>query len=1234
MIFTLNSPVLVYSSERYNMDNFITAETQLSQSTTIQSDNFKFEILNNDGFGNLQLRIHAVGLEDHDLAQIVALQTTVVVNGSDENTKYNAGRLEKGVYEISIKADETGAELSDQMILQTAVLIGAGENRDYEAEIPVESSMVNVESSASGVEDEVGQWIDLGKIELQLLTERTDNEDNVGNIGDATDTNDVVSDNGDGEKIQNSVEGTDELHTFKAQPMTCQITVDEPDRNTGEFAVHINGVPDTVKSVLVPIWCSEDQSDLIWYTATLNGNEYVVKSNMSKHQYHTGLYKVHIYFSDSQEALERVGVGYFDTAVKFDNFQMEASDAGRNLFDIQLVGLKDFGTTDRILFAVWSEKNGQDDLVWYTANQNVNDYRLRVDTDRHSGPGKYYVHCYAAKKDGTMLFLISGEIRLSVTEIDKVTAELTDTTRGGFQVSVEGAVSTTGIDQVLIPVWCNDDQSDIVWYTADKQGDKYVVNTDISKHQMHTGCYQAHVYLKDLQGEMTLVGTTSIDLDIKVGSHSVTAVDNAQQQYLIKVTDLQDFGTAADVLFAVWSEENGQDDLIWYTAEKNQATYSHLISISNHKGYGNFQVHCYVRKLDGTMERVCTEIFQVGIPSISEVSTTKNKQTGEFSINVIGATASGGIQKVLVPVWYSSNQSDLVWYTARLENGQYIVDTCIARHNNYAGSYHADVYIVNGGGNMVKVGTASVDMSIDKGIFQSIESSAGNMSYQAVLENVGLCGLESQVYFAVWSEVGGQDDLIWYTANAVGQNYTLTIPIINHMTMGRYFVDAYAKFGDGSMHKLASTVFQVTTLPEEKIDIYDVNGNTGSFEINVYVMRKESQVAEIRVPVWCSSDQSDIKWYIAEKTAEGVYHVNVNVTEHRTHFGQYKVHAYVVNGNGNQELLDTAMVNLSADNYLVTHRISDGVYKFDVYGANVNGTDATSVRFATWSNEGGQDDLVWYMGENNGDSHFSVMVYRRNHLRDGQFTTHIYLYTSQVADVFLSGYTYSLYSPAEFNNHAKEVMHNIIYAVETGGQIYGNARYDDFTQAYKNSEKETAITIGAGAWFATEAKRLLNLIRMEDPATFAALDTAGIGYDLDNADWSTYGGDGRGNPTILKGSDKAVCIQKLISTAAGIRVQDRLVDEQMEKYVIEAENLGVTDLKGRMFCANIRHLGGYSAMEWVIEVCIEDGLPLTMDNLWISMRNHTTNLEGNGVGANKYKTRHEKVMGWLNLYIG
>lgn len=52
----------------------------------------------------------------------------------------------------------------------------------------------------------------------------------------------------------------------------------------------------------------------------------------------------------------------------------------------------------------------------------------------------------------------------------------------------------------------------------------------------------------------------------------------------------------------------------------------------------------------------------------------------------------------------------------------------------------------------------------------------------------------------------------------------------------------------------------------------------------------------------------------------------------------------------------------------------------------------------------------------------------------------------------------------------KEIIRKIIYAVETGGQVYVKMNYDDFTEAYTNSSSEHAITIGAGAWYATEAK--------------------------------------------------------------------------------------------------------------------------------------------------------------------
>jgi hypothetical protein len=56
------------------------------------------------------------------------------------------------------------------------------------------------------------------------------------------------------------------------------------------------------------------------------------------------------------------------------------------------------------------------------------------------------------------------------------------------------------------------------------------------------------------------------------------------------------------------------------------------------------------------------------------------------------------------------------------------------------------------------------------------------------------------------------------------------------------------------------------------------------------------------------------------------------------------------------------------------------------------------------------------------------------------------------------------------------VFRKIMYAVETGGQVYGRADYSDFTEAYTNSSQEHAITIGAGQWYGPEAKTLLEYL--------------------------------------------------------------------------------------------------------------------------------------------------------------
>ena len=158
----------------------------------------------------------------------------------------------------------------------------------------------------------------------------------------------------------------------------------------------------------------------------------------------------------------------------------------------------------------------------------------------------------------------------------------------------------------------------------------------------------------------------------------------------------------------------------------------------------------------------------------------------------------------------------------------------------------------------------------------------------------------------------------------------------------------------------------------------------------------------------------------------------------------------------------------------------------------------------------------------------------------------------------------------------KEVMAKILFAVETGSHTYGKQRYDDFTEAYTNSEKEHSITIGAGAWYGMEAKELLLMIRDTHEASFKAADYAEIGKDLDTADWSKY--------QISKNSDKAKCIQRIISSDTGIKCQNLMIMDQIEDYIkVITEKYGDMSLGAMAECINIRHHGGQSALKRILD---------------------------------------------------
>lgn len=201
-------------------------------------------------------------------------------------------------------------------------------------------------------------------------------------------------------------------------------------------------------------------------------------------------------------------------------------------------------------------------------------------------------------------------------------------------------------------------------------------------------------------------------------------------------------------------------------------------------------------------------------------------------------------------------------------------------------------------------------------------------------------------------------------------------------------------------------------------------------------------------------------------------------------------------------------------------------------------------------------------------------------------------------------------------NEQKAVLRKIIYAVETGGQVYGQQDYSDFTEAYTNSSEEHAITIGAGAWYATEAKTLLERIYDADPEQWEKIDKVRLLEQVQTANWECF--------NISRVSQLADAIVALISSDLGVKCQDNLMDEQLATYADEALKMGVTDARGQAMCVNFRHQGGQGA---VTRILAKTQKPYTLDNLYAACQTDT----GNQVGA--YKSRQRFVYNALKKYF-
>lgn len=478
-----------------------------------------------------------------------------------------------------------------------------------------------------------------------------------------------------------------------------------------------------------------------------------------------------------------------------------------------------------------------------------------------------------------------------------VTVSDIDNAAGTCEITISGA-DDTGIKGITVPVWSSGDQNDIYWYTAVKQSDgTYKVSMNLANHKYNTGHYYIHVYAIDNSNVYTIIGESSVEYSVSSANVSESSTSSGHS---ISVSGISVPGGLKSVYYAVWSQTDGQDDIIWfngsYSSSSGTASYSY--NENRFSTYGKYYVHVYGLNMSDTMVFLGSTEYNVDTPSADSVAVTAvSNSAGTFTVTLSGLSSVYGVNSVSIPVWSKSDQSDIVWYTAtRNSSGNYVVNGNISNHSYHLGSYYIHAYVVDSSGRYNYVGNTSVSFSTS---YSSVTLGNGTneTTYPISISGVTVPGGLSNLYFAVWSNANGQDDIVWYNGTASGSTYRTTIDIRNHKTTGAYSIHIYGVTKSGEYVQLAvCNDLNINPSVETQISTSDISA--GSFTVTVKPTNASSGISTVLVPVWCNGNQSDIKWYTANRQPDGTYQCTVNISDHAYESGVFYIHVYATFNNG------------------------------------------------------------------------------------------------------------------------------------------------------------------------------------------------------------------------------------------------------------------------------------------------------------------------------------------------
>lgn len=355
---------------------------------------------------------------------------------------------------------------------------------------------------------------------------------------------------------------------------------------------------------------------------------------------------------------------------------------------------------------------------------------------------------------------------------------------------------------------------------------------------------------------------------------------------------------------AVWSEENGQDDLKWYNVtDINDGQAKVKVNLADYGNRaGNYITHVYTTYSDGRVSGVALDAVKIN-PKAPQVSV----QNGKIQLSTdINAPSNG---KITYAVWSEENgQDDLRWYD---DSGKGVTSVDLKNHKGY-GRYFVHTYLAQNG-KMTAIN--GQDTMIEKQEVSSQINQISDKTYEVVVSNVP--EYITSITVPVWSNVNSQDDLKWYQADKISDGtYKAVVQLTNHgFDLGDYSVHIYGQNSiTNNFDCLSGTpgfrVEQISGLENPAIGISEVNTGNGTFKVTATEKAMSKRVNGLRVQVTSKSNSQKSKMYEAKTTSYGKVSQTVDLKSINNQTDTFSVTATVIYSDNT-----TATFNLADQSY-------------------------------------------------------------------------------------------------------------------------------------------------------------------------------------------------------------------------------------------------------------------------------------------------------------------------------